>query len=101
MIEQYTGIVSNSAFEGMNIWNGQCWTMEFFDSAAKVSGLVAISLFTAVTISKVIGAALPILASLLKLDPALLSGPLLTTVMDIISLIIYFLIAMAFFPQLA
>ena len=101
MIEQYAGIVSNSAFEGMNIWNGQCWTMEFFDSAAKVSGLVAISLFTAVTISKVIGAALPILASLLKLDPALLSGPLLTTVMDIISLVIYFLIAMAFFPQLA
>lgn len=101
MIEQYTGIVSNSAFEGMNIWNGQCWTMEFFDSAAKVSGLVSISLFTAITISKVIGAALPILASLLKFDPALLSGPLLTTVMDIISLVIYFLIAMAFFPQLA
>ena len=37
------------------------------------------------------------MAKLLKLDPALMAGPLITTLVDTISLIIYFALAKAFF----
>ena len=101
MMEQYTGIVVNSDFAGTNIWNGNCWTLEFFDASAKIAALVALSAFIAITLAKIIGSLLPLAASALRLDPALLAQPLLTTIMDIVSLLVYFSVAMLFFPQLA
>lgn len=101
MMEQYTGIVVNSDFAGTNIWNGNCWTLEFFDASAKIAALVALSAFIAITLAKIVGSLLPLGAYALHLDPALLAQPLLTTVMDIVSLLVYFSVAMLFFPQLA
>ena len=37
----------------------------------------------------------------IKKDPALLSQPLLTTIMDVTTLMIYFALALAFFPHMA
>ncbi len=54
---------------------------------------VVISLFFTVIISKIIGGLLPLLAKFLKLDPAILAAPIITTVVDALSLIIYFNIA--------
>jgi magnesium transporter len=45
--------------------------------------------------AKVIGGLLPIAAKKLKLDPAIMAGPLITTVVDAMSLIIYFNVAQA------
>ena len=50
--------------------------------------LVAIVLWAAIT-----GATLPILASRLKIDPAVVSGPAMSTLVDATGLIVYFLIA--------
>lgn len=97
-IEQYTGIVTNPNIPGMNgaigtIWNGQCWNMEFFIETIKVSAIVSITLFVTTVVSKIIAVSLPIGAAAIKKDPAILSQPLLTTFIDVSSLLLYFGIA--------
>ena len=56
-----------------------------------VAVTVSITLLCTVILSKVVGGALPIIAKKLKLDPAIMAGPLITTVVDAVALIIYFL----------
>ena len=56
---------------------------------------VSVTLITTVMMAKVIGGLLPIAAKKLKLDPAIMAGPLITTIVDALSLIIYFNIAQA------
>lgn len=57
-----------------------------------IAGLVAITLFITMIISRLVGCSLPFLAKLIKLDPAVMCGPITTTIVDIISLITYFLV---------
>ena len=52
--------------------------------------VVSLSVVAVVIVSKTIGCTLPILAKLLKLDPALMAGPVITTLVDAISLLVYF-----------
>lgn len=58
-----------------------------------VSLTVCISMLLIVILAKVMGGLLPILAKRLKMDPAIMAGPLITTVVDTFALIIYFKIA--------
>ncbi len=51
---------------------------------------IGISVLFTVTIGSMAGAGLPILASYMKLDPAVIAGPLITTVVDALGLIVYF-----------
>ena len=88
-LEQYTGIVSNSTVSG-TIWDGNCWSIESFEAIMKVSGLVAGTLMIGVFISKMIAVILPMTAAAIKKDPAIVSQPLLTTFVDVASLLIYF-----------
>ena len=48
-----------------------------------------------VIVSKLVGGILPIFAKKLKMDPAIMAGPLITTIVDTLSLITYFSIAKA------
>ncbi len=57
--------------------------------------VVSMAVMAVVVVSKTIGCSLPIVAKLLKLDPALMAGPLITTLVDTISLVIYFALANA------
>ena len=59
--------------------------------------VVAVTLALTVIISKLVGSSLPILASRVGLDPAVMASPFITTAVDAISLIVYFLIASPFF----
>ncbi|MDR0884737.1 MAG: magnesium transporter [Oscillospiraceae bacterium] len=52
-------------------------------------------IFTVLT-AKVIGCLLPMFSKFIKIDPALMTGPMLTTVVDIITLLIYCALASAF-----
>ncbi len=52
--------------------------------------VVSLSVVAVVIVSKTIGCCLPILAKALKLDPALMAGPVITTLVDAISLLVYF-----------
>lgn len=58
-----------------------------------VAVTVSITLFLTVMSSKVVGGTLPLLAKRLKLDPAIMAGPLITTIVDGLSLIVYFTLA--------
>lgn len=52
--------------------------------------VVCLSVLCTVAVAKIIGCTLPILAKMLKLDPALMAGPMITTIVDAVSLLIYF-----------
>ena len=47
----------------------------------------------AVIVAKIIGCTLPIIAKMIKLDPALMAGPMITTIVDMVTLLIYFALA--------
>jgi magnesium transporter len=54
---------------------------------------VTMSLFCTVIMAKTVGSVLPIVAKRLGIDPAIMAAPLITTIVDAVSLIIYFSIA--------
>ena len=58
------------------------------------SAVTGLSLIATVVIAKMLGGVLPILAKLCKLDPALMASPLITTIVDTCSVIIFFNIAL-------
>lgn len=62
-----------------------------FDKVSIAIGLVVcISLFCTVIMAKFVGGLLPLAAKSLKLDPAIMASPLITTIVDAVSLTIYF-----------
>ncbi|WP_226682488.1 magnesium transporter [Sutcliffiella horikoshii] len=63
--------------------------------------VVGVSLFFTLIIGTLAGTIIPLILYKLNIDPAIASGPLITTVNDILSLLIYFGIATAFLSYLA
>jgi len=55
--------------------------------------VISLTLIITVILSKMLGCSLPLLAKKLKLDPALMAAPLITTIVDTCSMFIYFNIA--------
>ncbi|MBQ1260840.1 MAG: magnesium transporter [Clostridia bacterium] len=66
---------------------------------AQITLLVALATAAAmaltILVAKLIGAVLPILAKLVGLDPAVMASPLITTIVDALSLLLYFAMANA------
>lgn len=56
----------------------------------KVNLVISLTLFIEVIFAKIVGCSLPIFAKKLKLDPAVMSSPFITTIVDAISLLVYF-----------
>ena len=69
--------------------------MTFFDHSTpfNIDLTVSLSMGVAVVLAKTLGCILPILAKAVKLDPAMMAGPLISTVVDAIALVVYFSIA--------
>lgn len=65
----------------------------FLHSSYFLAFIVATSLFLSLSIATVIGTIVPLAINKLKLDPAIASGPFITTVNDITGLLIYFSVA--------
>ncbi len=59
----------------------------------KLALVIALSIIGTVILAKLVGAMLPMAAKAVKLDPAIMATPLITTVVDSCSLLIYFTIA--------
>jgi magnesium transporter len=68
----------------------------FLDSLA-LSYTVGVSLFAVIIIAALFGTIVPLLLDKIKIDPALATGPFITTMNDIIGLSIYFIFAKIFF----
>ena len=65
----------------------------FFADETKLAITLAISLFIVALFSAMLGTFIPLALDRLKIDPALATGPFITTANDIIGLSIYFVIA--------
>ncbi len=59
------------------------------------AAVTAFSIFIALSVSTIMGALIPLAMSKMKIDPAVASGPFITTISDIITLSIYYSISLA------
>ena len=67
----------------------------WFDKVGiSIAVVVCITLVCTLLIAKVVGAVLPMLAQKIGLDPAVMASPFITTIVDALSLVIYFNVAM-------
>jgi len=66
-----------------------------WNASPSVALVVALSLFAIIVWAESVGAMLPLIAAKLHIDPALVSGPLMSTLVDATGLLIYFSIARA------
>ncbi|MBR4575580.1 MAG: magnesium transporter [Clostridia bacterium] len=62
--------------------------------------VVSLTMFVTVLLAKIVGCTLPMLAKKLGFDPAVMASPFITTIVDALSLLVYFGIATALLPQL-
>ena len=58
-----------------------------------VDAVVCLALLVTVLLAKLVGAVLPMAAKALKLDPAVMASPFITSIVDALSLLVYFLFA--------
>ena len=58
-----------------------------------IDAVVCLALFVTVISAKLVGAALPLAAKAVKLDPAVMASPFITSIVDALSLLVYFLFA--------
>lgn len=70
--------------------------MMLFSGGMPAYLVVSAAMVCAVIVAKIIGCTLPIIAKMIKLDPALMAGPMITTIVDMVTLLIYFALAKAF-----
>lgn len=64
--------------------------------STQVSLTVSITLLLTVILSKIMGGILPLIADKIKLDPTIMAGPLITTIVDTFVLLVYFEVASFF-----
>lgn len=60
---------------------------------SQLSIVVGATIIATAVISKLVGGILPIAAKKLKLDPAIMAAPLITTIVDMCSILVFFRVA--------
>lgn len=80
-------------FVKMMIFNDVSRSVYGVSMSLIISAVVCVTIALAVVIAKVIGSMLPILAKRIGFDPAVMASPLITTIVDVVSLLVYFLIS--------
>lgn len=69
----------------------------FFSSSMHLTWAVSISLFIVIVFASLFGTTIPLILNKLKIDPALATGPFITTTNDILGLMMYMTISKMFF----
>ena len=70
------------------------------DVTFTVAAIVSLTIVFVVMFAKVVGSTLPIIAEKIGVDPAVMASPLISTITDAVSLMIYFIIARFLIPAL-
>ncbi len=70
------------------------------DITMQVKLVVSLALCLTVIIAKAVGCALPMVAKALGADPAVMASPFITTIVDAVSLLVYFMFATSILPEL-
>jgi len=60
-----------------------------------VDAVVCLTLAVTVVGAKLVGCALPMIAKVMHLDPAVMASPFISTIVDALSLLVYFMFAKA------
>lgn len=76
------------------------WMLKTSGIDINVALVVSLTLCLTIICAKLIGCILPIVAKKMKVDPAVMASPFITTIIDTVCLIVYFVIAMAIIPSL-
>jgi Mg/Co/Ni transporter MgtE len=58
--------------------------------------IISISMFVTIVLAKIVGSTLPLIAKKCHLDPAVMASPFITTILDILSLLVYCFLATTF-----
>ena len=69
-------------------------------SAFLISGCVGLSLIVAMVVSSLVGTIIPMFFHKIHIDPAVASGPLITTVNDLVAVVTYYGLAMIFLVEI-
>lgn len=84
------GLICGSVLAAANLL--RLWLLKFVGWSSgnlEVFLVICSAMFCAVVIAKIIGCSLPLAAKAIKLDPALMAGPMITTIVDAVALLIY------------
>ena len=65
------------------------------DGPLRVASVVSLTLAMTIVLAKLVGGLLPLLADKLGFDPAVMASPFITTIVDALSLLVYFNVARA------
>ncbi len=65
---------------------------------AQVALIVSLTILVAIVFAKLVGSTLPIVAQKIGFDPAVMASPFITTIVDALSLLVFFKIASVFLP---
>ncbi len=93
--ECVTGLLLGAALGVLGM--ARAWSLE---TGLAVALTVAVGVMLVVLLGNLAGTLLPLLARLLRIDPAIMSGPFITTVVDVCGLIVYFETAQLFLGRM-
>ncbi len=68
------------------------------DITITVALVVSLTILVTIILAKLVGCTLPILAKKIGFDPAVMASPFITTIVDALSLVVFFQIAVSFLP---
>ena len=75
----------------IHVCKGYVWASAFL-----ISGCVGVSLIVAMVVSSLVGTLIPMLFNKIRIDPAVASGPLITTVNDLVAVVTYYGLSLLF-----
>jgi len=93
--EMATGLMLGLLIGLIGVVNAFIWTQKEFHLRLELALTVGLSQMVIIAMATTVGAALPLIAKRLNIDPAVMSAPFITTLIDAAGLLIYFLIAKA------
>lgn len=98
LVEIYTGMISLTSVDKTlleTVYSGNA--NAFYIS---VAGLISITYLITIVLAKLLGVSLPVLAKAVHLDPAVMSQPVISTILDILSIVVYFLLSSLIFGNI-
>lgn len=91
LIELYSGLISLTAADDGIIATYYAGNQNVL--FVSVAAVIALTFFISIVIAKFLGVSLPVLAKKIHLDPAVMSQPVISNILDIISICIYYVFA--------
>ena len=92
LMELYSGLLSLSGPDNATLANFYASDRNLF--FLSVAALVGITFFFTIVLAKLLGITLPVLAKMVHLDPAVMSQPLISTTLDILSMYLFFALSL-------